>query len=87
MPGGRKQKAGNRHGLAGFLFTLPFMVLFLGMFIAPLVYALYLSLYREQLVGGNEFVGLEQLHGRPQGQGSSPPASGAWRCSWSSRCR
>jgi len=57
-PGGRKQKAGNRHGLAGFLFTLPFIVLFLGMFIAPLVYALYLSLYREQLIGGNEFVGL-----------------------------
>jgi len=58
VPGGRKQKAGNRHGLAGFLFTLPFIVLFLGMFIAPLVYALYLSLYREQLIGGNEFVGL-----------------------------
>src|SRR3954466_2441238 len=58
-PGGRKQKkAGNRHGLAGFLFTLPFILLFLGMFIAPLVYALYLSLYREQLIGGNEFVGL-----------------------------
>ena len=30
VPGGRKQKAGNRHGLAGFLFTLPFIVLFLG---------------------------------------------------------
>jgi multiple sugar transport system permease protein len=56
--GGRKQKAGNRHGLAGFLFTLPFILLFLGMFIAPLVYALYLSAYREQLIGGNEFVGL-----------------------------
>src|SRR5689334_23259757 len=57
-PGRRKKKAGNRHGVAGFLFTLPFIVLFLGLFIAPLVYALYLSLYREQLIGGNEFVGL-----------------------------
>jgi multiple sugar transport system permease protein len=58
-PGPRKKKAGNSHGFAGFLFTLPFMVLFLGLFIAPLVYALYLSLYRQQLIGGNEFVGLD----------------------------
>ncbi len=35
------------------------MVLFLALFIAPLIYALYLSLYREQLVGGNSFVGLD----------------------------
>ena len=60
VPGGRrKPKAGNRHGFAGFMFTVPFMVLFLGAFIAPLIYALYLSLYREQLVGGNAFVGLD----------------------------
>jgi multiple sugar transport system permease protein len=55
---GRRKKPGS-HGAAGFLFTVPFMVLFLGLFIAPLVYALYLSLFREQLVGGNEFVGLD----------------------------
>ena len=59
IPGGRKKRSGNRHGVAGFLFTAPFMVLFLALFIAPLVYALYLSLYREQLVGGNTFVGLD----------------------------
>ena len=29
------------------------------MFIAPLAYALYLSLFREQLIGGNSFVGLD----------------------------
>ena len=46
MPGGRRKKSGTRHGVAGFLFTAPFMVLFLALFIAPLVYALYLSLYR-----------------------------------------
>src|SRR3712207_4243467 len=55
---GRRKKPGS-HGAAGFLFTLPFMVLFLGLFIAPLLYALYLSLFREQLVGGNQFVGLD----------------------------
>jgi len=60
IPGGRrKRKAPGRHGVAGFVFTLPFMVLFLTLFIAPLLYALYLSLFREQLVGGNAFVGLD----------------------------
>jgi multiple sugar transport system permease protein len=56
-PGGRAKA--QRHGLAGFLFTLPFMLLFLAFFIAPLLYALYLSLYRQQLIGGNSFVGLQ----------------------------
>src|SRR3954463_5615876 len=54
-----RRKAGTHHGVKGFLFTAPFMVLFLALFIAPLLYALYLSLYREQLVGGNAFVGLD----------------------------
>src|SRR5919107_1392737 len=56
---GRGKKPSGRHAVAGFLFTLPFMALFLFAFIAPLVYALYLSLFREQLVGGNTFVGLD----------------------------
>ena len=59
VPGGRKKKPVGHHGFAGFLFTAPFMALFLLLFIAPLAYALYLSLFREQLVGGNSFVGLE----------------------------
>jgi multiple sugar transport system permease protein len=58
-PRGRKQKSGSHHGFAGFLFTAPFMALFLLLFIAPLAYALYLSLFREQLVGGNSFVGID----------------------------
>jgi multiple sugar transport system permease protein len=59
VPGGRRKRAGNRHRVAGFLFTLPFMALFLAVFIAPLAYALYLSVFREQLVGGTTFVGLD----------------------------
>jgi multiple sugar transport system permease protein len=59
IPGGKRKRKLKRHGFAGFAFTLPFMVLFLALFIAPLIYALYLSLYREQLVGGNAFVGLD----------------------------
>jgi multiple sugar transport system permease protein len=59
IPGGRRKRRLKRHGFAGFAFTLPFMVLFLALFIAPLIYALYLSLYRQQLIGGNAFVGLD----------------------------
>jgi multiple sugar transport system permease protein len=43
---------------AGFLFALPFLIAFFAMLVLPLTYAAYLSLYREQLVGGNSFVGL-----------------------------
>ncbi len=35
------------------------MVVFALTFIAPLVYSVYLSLFRDQLVGGNVFVGLD----------------------------
>ena len=31
---------------------------------SPIGYAIYLSLFRQQLIGGNAFVGLRQLHGR-----------------------
>jgi multiple sugar transport system permease protein len=58
VPGGRRRKSRGRRGLAGFAFTLPFMGLFLAVFVAPLLYALYLSLFREQLIGGRSFVGL-----------------------------
>lgn len=38
-------------------FLAPFAVVFLITFIAPLLYALYLSLFRKQIVGGTTFVG------------------------------
>jgi multiple sugar transport system permease protein len=59
VPGGRRRKPSARHSVAGFLFTAPFMILFLALFIAPLLYALYLSLFQERLVGGTSFVGLD----------------------------
>ena len=37
----------------------PFLFVFALVFLAPLAYAIYLSLFREQLVGGNAFVGFE----------------------------
>jgi multiple sugar transport system permease protein len=61
VPGGRGRKSLERHGLAGVAFTLPFVGLFLAVFVAPLLYALYLSLFREQLLGGSTFVGLDNF--------------------------
>ena len=56
---------GNRRSLqrhertAGYLLVAPFFLIFLAMIVAPLAYSGYLSLFREQLLGGNAFVGLE----------------------------
>ena len=41
----------------GWLFVLPFAIVFALVFLAPLAYSLYLSLFRDQLIGGNAFVG------------------------------
>ncbi|MCC4909258.1 carbohydrate ABC transporter permease [Microbacterium sp. cx-59] len=43
----------------GWLFVAPFAIVFALVFLAPLAYSLYLSLFREQIVGGNAFVGFE----------------------------
>jgi multiple sugar transport system permease protein len=50
---------GHRQRLAGLLFVAPFMVLFAAMLVAPLAYAAYLSLFRDQIVGGSVFAGLD----------------------------
>ncbi|MDX2682778.1 carbohydrate ABC transporter permease [Streptomyces sp. NY05-11A] len=49
----------SRRRAAGPLFVAPFMVLFLLLFLAPLAYAAYLSLFQERLIGGTVFVGLD----------------------------
>ncbi|MGN7860855.1 carbohydrate ABC transporter permease [Microbacterium sp. 22303] len=43
----------------GWQFTGPFAVVFALVFIAPLAYALYLSLFQNRLIGGDTFVGLD----------------------------
>ncbi|SIN91130.1 carbohydrate ABC transporter permease [Agromyces cerinus] len=55
--GGRRRRA--RRDWAGWWFVGPFMLIFGLVFVAPLLYAMYLSLFRETLMGGNSFVGLE----------------------------
>lgn len=47
----------RRRDMRGWAFVAPFMVVFVAMIIAPVAYALYLSFFREQLIGGNVFAG------------------------------
>ncbi|KQR25814.1 carbohydrate ABC transporter permease [Microbacterium sp. Leaf151] len=54
-----RRKRRTRIDDRGWLFVAPFAIVFALVFLAPLVYSIYLSLFREQLIGGNAFVGLE----------------------------
>ncbi len=49
----------RRRGWVGWGFIGPFMAVFALVFLAPIAYSIYLSLFRNQLVGGNSFVGLD----------------------------
>jgi multiple sugar transport system permease protein len=44
---------------AGALFVAPFLALFVLLFLTPLGYAAYLSLFQHKLIGGTAFVGLD----------------------------
>ncbi|MFC4555479.1 carbohydrate ABC transporter permease [Georgenia faecalis] len=48
-----------RRSWTGWGFLAPFMAVFALVFLAPIAYSIYLSLFRNQLVGGNAFVGIE----------------------------
>lgn len=49
----------DRRSWTGWGFIGPFVAVFALVFLAPIVYSIYLSLYRNQLIGGNQFVGLD----------------------------
>jgi multiple sugar transport system permease protein len=49
----------RRRVLAPYLFVGPFLLVFAGLLVVPLGYALYLSLFRSRLIGGTVFVGLD----------------------------
>ena len=56
----RSASATRRLRRAGLGFVLPFFVIFVAMVAVPLVYAAYLSLFETRIVGGVQFVGLDQ---------------------------
>ncbi|MBC9728191.1 carbohydrate ABC transporter permease [Streptomyces sp. TRM68367] len=49
----------DRRSWTGWGFIGPFVAVFALVFLAPIAYSIYLSLYRNQLIGGNTFVGLD----------------------------
>ncbi|MFJ2954331.1 carbohydrate ABC transporter permease [Streptomyces sp. NPDC087270] len=55
---GGRGRVGRRR-LAGWGFVAPFLAVFVLVFLAPIVYSIHLSLFRDQLIGGNHFVGLD----------------------------
>jgi multiple sugar transport system permease protein len=49
----------SEHGRAGYLFIAPFLFTFTLLFLLPLVYAAYISLFKNRLIGGVTFVGVD----------------------------
>ncbi|MEV6342827.1 sugar ABC transporter permease [Actinoplanes sp. NPDC051851] len=49
----------TRRSWVGWQFVSPFLAVFALVFLAPIIYSLYLSLYRTKLIGGTSFVGME----------------------------
>ena len=58
----------RRRSWKGWQFVGPFMLVFALVFLAPIGYSIYLSLYRNRLIGGNSFVGLENYQRALQDQ-------------------
>ncbi|MGI5237960.1 carbohydrate ABC transporter permease [Dactylosporangium sp. CA-139066] len=51
--------AKRRRSQAGLAFIAPFGLLFLLVYVVPIGYAAYLSFFRQRLIGGNTFAGLD----------------------------
>ncbi|MFD7503790.1 carbohydrate ABC transporter permease [Streptomyces sp. NPDC001700] len=49
----------DRRSWSGWGFIGPFVVVFAFVFLAPIAYSVYLSLFRDQLIGGTTFVGFD----------------------------
>jgi multiple sugar transport system permease protein len=56
---GRPVQARRRRSWVGWRFVGPFMAVFALVFLAPIAYSIYLSLFKDRLIGGNAFVGLD----------------------------
>ncbi|WP_345632311.1 carbohydrate ABC transporter permease [Rugosimonospora acidiphila] len=62
LPGSSRRSRQHRRRWTGWGFIAPFMVVFAFALVVPVGYAIYLSLFRTQLIGGNSFVGLSNYH-------------------------
>lgn len=57
-PAKNAPKRTQKRSWSGWLFIGPFMAIFAIVFLAPIAYSIWLSFFRNQIVGGNAFVGL-----------------------------
>jgi len=53
----RRRSHGGAPRLVGYVFVAPFVIAFVAMLIVPIGYALYLSLFKYRLIGGETFAG------------------------------
>ena len=53
------QAVRRRRSWTGWQFVGPFLAVFALVFLAPIAYSIYLSLFKDRLIGGNSFVGLD----------------------------
>ena len=54
-----QKKSRHRHKQTGWLFIMPFGIFFIFVFIIPIIYSIYISLFQNKLIGGEVFVGLD----------------------------
>ncbi|GAB3981584.1 sugar ABC transporter permease [Actinoallomurus acanthiterrae] len=55
----RVRRPGGRRSWRGWQFVGPFMAMFIVVFLAPIAYSIYLSLFQTKLIGGTTFVGID----------------------------
>ena len=53
-----KKSRHYRRKQTGWMFVAPFGILFIFVFIIPIIYSIYISLFQNKLIGGQVFVGL-----------------------------
>lgn len=54
----QRRSARRRGRWTGWAFVAPFMIVLIAMLVVPIAYAVWLSLFQDQLIGGNHFVGV-----------------------------
>lgn len=64
----RPPRKRDRRSWTGWGFIGPFAVVFAFVFLAPIAYSVYLSLFRDRLIGGTSFVGLDNYQQALQDQ-------------------
>ena len=64
----------------------PFALVFVFVFVIPILYAIYISFFQKQMIGGTKFVGISNYIRLFHDQQFWSSVAG-WRCSPACRCR